>query len=131
MGCFDLPRLPLITSIQKTLTWQRLKRLCLFVTYNFHPSLEVVSLELGASGCRLRPVTAAFYNQIADDAEVCDTARPGVGGGGYARGGSGGKCCEGGADQVRNIDLTGLEPPILAQILQTQFYFPIHPTKRP
>lgn len=38
---------------------------------------------------------------------------------------------EWGADQVRNIDLTGLEPPILAQILQTQFHPAIHPAKRP
>lgn len=64
--CFKL-----ITSIQKTLTWQWFKRigLCLFATSNSHPCLEGGSLALRASGCRLPPASAAFHNQIADDAE--------------------------------------------------------------
>lgn len=92
----------------------------------------MVSLALGASGCRLPPASAAFHNQIADDAEFA--IQPDRGWVGEAmRGVDRVASVEkgGGADQVRNIDLTGLEPPILAQILQTQFYFPIHRTKRP
>lgn len=63
----------------------------------------MVSLALGASGCRLPPASAAFHNQIADDAEFAIQPDRWVGGGGSARGGSGGKCCEGVGGQTKCV----------------------------
>lgn len=95
--------------------------MCLFIKcYELFSKIESSPLWRVVFLARRLPDLLHSTMQIADDAEVViqDTARPGVGGA-VVRGGSGGKEGEGGSDQVRNIDLTGLEPPILAQILQT------------
>lgn len=90
----------------------------------------VVFVALDASGYTSR--STAFHNADLGWCRGSDTARPGgVCWGGWVgvmRGVDRVASDEGeGADQVRNIDLTGLEPPILAQILQTQFLFPHSP----